>query len=349
MLHMSAYSSAAIDHANVVLANVQQDISVVSANLDHYFSELFRKLDTPLDRDVLTFIAKNGGADKCIQNDDVLKQLLSRTGEKVGENNERALSVQQKGGIEEIRKELQQELLDIEDSLTEHFLRFEKLLDVQKNSLTRISDQLVEHGQFMKGHDAKLDRILSILPGPATKVKDPVGVIYNLCRAEFLINFDSLLRNSNEYGILWYLCSRYILGQAPFLFLQGAKTSVKAKVFVSTLRDHLMNEGSVPGTPQAETMITGSSSGSFLTDEPSTFTSSDIRTRPTYREVDEKDIWVFDFINVAHVQPIVEAMDDDCSGFISVKEANTFALSRPKGWRSVVPYDYKIHSLMYSL
>jgi len=184
---MAAYSAAAIDHANIVLANVQQDISLVSANLDHYFSELFRKLDTPVDRDVLTFIAKNGGPDQCIQNDDVLKQLLSRTGEKVGEDNQRALSVQQKRGMEEIRKELQQELSDVEHSLTEHFLRFEKLLDVQKNSLTRISDQLVEHGQFMKGHDAKLDRILSILPGPAMKVKDPVGVIYNLCRAEFLI------------------------------------------------------------------------------------------------------------------------------------------------------------------
>ena len=31
--------------------------------------------------------------------------------------------------------------------------------------------------------------------------------------------------------------------------------------------------------------------------------------------------------------PIVEAMDEDGSGFISVKEANSFALSRPKGLR----------------
>jgi len=146
------------------------------------------------------------------------------------------------------------------------------------------------------------------------------------------------------YGIYVHVIFLDRCSCKPFLNSQGAKTSVKAKIFVSTLRDHLMNEGSVPGTPQAEKMITGSSSGSFLINEPSTLTSSDIRTRPTYREVDEKDIWVFDFINVAHVQPIVEAMDDDCSGFISVKEANMFALSRPKGWRSVVPYDYEIHS-----
>lgn len=45
------------------------------------------------------------------------------------------------------------------------------------------------------------------------------------------------------------------------------------------------------------------------------------------------DEWVFDFIDVVHVQPVVEAMDEDGSGFISVKEANKFALSRPKGLR----------------
>lgn len=48
-----------------------------------------------------------------------------------------------------------------------------------------------------------------------------------------------------------------------------------------------------------------------------------------------KDLWVLDCINVAHVQPIVEALDEDGSGFISVKEANKFAGSRPNGWRYV--------------
>jgi hypothetical protein len=48
-----------------------------------------------------------------------------------------------------------------------------------------------------------------------------------------------------------------------------------------------------------------------------------------------EDLWVLNCVNVAHVQPIVEALDEDGSGFISVKEANKFAGSRPKGWRYV--------------
>lgn len=45
------------------------------------------------------------------------------------------------------------------------------------------------------------------------------------------------------------------------------------------------------------------------------------------------DKWALDFINVAHLQSILEAIDDDGTGFISIKEANTFAIERPKGWR----------------
>lgn len=47
----------------------------------------------------------------------------------------------------------------------------------------------------------------------------------------------------------------------------------------------------------------------------------------------ESDEWVLEYIDVAYVQPIVEAMDEDGSGFISVQEANKFALARPKGMR----------------
>ncbi|KAJ3804440.1 hypothetical protein F5876DRAFT_70629 [Lentinula aff. lateritia] len=38
------------------------------------------------------------------------------------------------------------------------------------------------------------------------------------------------------------------------------------------------------------------------------------------------------YINISKAQPILEAIDDDGTGFISIKEVNTFALSKPKGW-----------------
>lgn len=44
------------------------------------------------------------------------------------------------------------------------------------------------------------------------------------------------------------------------------------------------------------------------------------------------DEWALSYINIAHLQPIVEALDDDGSGFISVKEANAFARECPEDW-----------------
>lgn len=55
-------------------------------------------------------------------------------------------------------------------------------------------------------------------------------------------------------------------------------------------------------------------------------------------EESESDTWVLKHINVSHVQPIIEAIDLDGSGFISVQEANKFALSRPKGMKCVAVF-----------
>jgi hypothetical protein len=45
------------------------------------------------------------------------------------------------------------------------------------------------------------------------------------------------------------------------------------------------------------------------------------------------DHWALQYINVAHLNAILEAIDDDGTRFISIKEANTFANERPQGWR----------------
>lgn len=43
--------------------------------------------------------------------------------------------------------------------------------------------------------------------------------------------------------------------------------------------------------------------------------------------------WALNFVNVFHLQPIIEAIDDDGTGFVTIKECNTFATDRPEGWR----------------
>jgi len=45
------------------------------------------------------------------------------------------------------------------------------------------------------------------------------------------------------------------------------------------------------------------------------------------------DAWAIKYIDVMWVQPILEAFDDDASGFITVAEVNHFTSSRPADWR----------------
>lgn len=45
------------------------------------------------------------------------------------------------------------------------------------------------------------------------------------------------------------------------------------------------------------------------------------------------DEWTLGYINIVRIQPLVEAFDDDASGFITVREANQFTNMRPPDWR----------------
>jgi len=47
------------------------------------------------------------------------------------------------------------------------------------------------------------------------------------------------------------------------------------------------------------------------------------------------DAWAIKYIDIARLQPIREAIDDDASGFITIGEINRFTASRPIDWRLV--------------
>ena len=48
-----------------------------------------------------------------------------------------------------------------------------------------------------------------------------------------------------------------------------------------------------------------------------------------------RNAWAIKFIDVSRLQPILEAFDDDASGFITISEMNRFTSSRPADWRFV--------------
>ena len=49
-----------------------------------------------------------------------------------------------------------------------------------------------------------------------------------------------------------------------------------------------------------------------------------------------EDLWSLRYITVHRSQPLIEAIDDDGSSFITVNEVNKFTTSRPEDWRCVL-------------
>ena len=45
------------------------------------------------------------------------------------------------------------------------------------------------------------------------------------------------------------------------------------------------------------------------------------------------DKWAFRFIDTPYLQPILESVDDNASGYIRISEVNDCIASKPKDWR----------------
>jgi hypothetical protein len=91
--------------------------------------------------------------------------------------------------------------------------------------------------------------------------------------------------------------------------MKGWRGNVKARHFVLALRDYYLE------------MLTAEAEG-VLGMGASTISNS---TNP--------DAWAIKYIDAMWVPPILEAFDDDASGFITVSEVNQFTSSRPADWR----------------
>jgi isocitrate dehydrogenase kinase/phosphatase len=112
---------------------------------------------------------------------------------------------------------------------------------------------------------------------------------------------------------------------------QGWKISVEARQFVLTLRDYFEE--------QYERM---DPVNVYLSQTPSTVLkeTEDFALATAFASANQKasDMLAFQYINITGIRPILEAFDDDYTGFVSIREANQLLLSKPKDWRFVCTY-----------
>ena len=97
---------------------------------------------------------------------------------------------------------------------------------------------------------------------------------------------------------------------------------MKARHFILVLRDHFREQFEDFRRWQE-----------FPPASPSPSETSFDTTSSTMSHPLEHEEWTLEYINITRLQPIIEAFDDDASGFITISEVNAFTTSKPQDCR----------------
>ncbi|KAF9002450.1 hypothetical protein BDQ17DRAFT_1425778 [Cyathus striatus] len=258
-------------------------------DIQSQFKELFKRLDTPQEREIRKIIDNKGGASACLDDVTVLWELVTKSKDdsfhkKDAEHSFRGVSRSEGNEItiQDIQNILRQELLeDLDEVLDKNFKLFKGKLDIQNKE---IRDSIERQG----------DRIISYFSGGHEKIINP------------------------HIRAIWQE--------------MGWRGSVRAVNFVFALRDYFLSP--VDGQ-NANGQDSQSTSLQPTVPFPSPPPTSKVEPPAIDFMTTLGDEWTKKYINISHLQPILESIDDDGSGFISIWEVNRFTLDCPRGWRFV--------------
>ncbi|KAK7035668.1 hypothetical protein R3P38DRAFT_3483583 [Favolaschia claudopus] len=297
------------EHRKNVLLFLQTHIAVAVDNANEKLDEqagelrlikgmlgkLFQKLDTPREHDVQEFIAAKGGAKACLENDAYLKELIEKSGENFPGRSDLA------GAKKMLEAELKE---DFDKALAKHTDVFLCKLDAQEKQLTEAIVLLHK----LDARDKQL-----------TKAIDQTGEHVISTVIDFLSGGIHTNIEDQDLKQLWEK--------------EDWKGSVNARYFVLALNEYYTEKfdptaNNVVGSPTKSR--TGSPSAAMVISAAPLGCPA---LNSTTTEALEDERWALAYINVAHLQPILDVIDTDGSGFISIKEANHFARLRPPTWR----------------
>jgi hypothetical protein len=160
--HLKVHTALGVDAANVKLDGQSADLKLIRQMVH----TIFRKLDTPLEHEILEFIDEHGDGDPatCVNNEAILRDLISLTGKPFASfdptsmgNNDRA--------SEYLKNMLNQELAeDLDKAFETHMAFFNSKLDLQRQELedtiTSTGDRIIDslsRGAYKKVVDEARD------------------------------------------------------------------------------------------------------------------------------------------------------------------------------------------------
>lgn len=158
---MAVHTALGVDQANQKLDNQRATLK----NIETTMLDIFKKLESPKEREIAKFMDENGGARACIEKDDLLTKLISKSGESLSAVAQRSTA---KGSDDVVaaRKTLLKELAeDVDEIFKKNLAVFEAKMEMQRQQIT---DVMERQGQ----------QIMSVLlSGSHERISDAVSVL----------------------------------------------------------------------------------------------------------------------------------------------------------------------------
>jgi hypothetical protein len=123
-----------------------------------------------------------------------------------------------------------------------------------------------------------------------------------------------------------------IISFQTLMVSQGWKCSVKSRHFILSLQDYFTEKFLERDEPEFGSYVRSPSPAPSLAPSEDAGEVNSV-PQPKKQRFNKDDKWTLAYINILHVQGLVEAFDDDGTGFITVKEVNGLTRSRPRHWR----------------
>ncbi|KAJ7622175.1 hypothetical protein FB45DRAFT_927147 [Roridomyces roridus] len=256
---------------------------------------LFRKLDTPRERAGQKLIATKGGAKACVESDAALEELVEISGESF-ESLVPSRLTKGRGAhqrLEDARSVLSKELSeDVNKAFDKHLDDFDRKLKAQEQQLNQISADIHSTSRLISA---------DIHSTSAHVITTVIDVLSGGVQGEI---------TNEDLKELWKQ--------------RTWKGSVDARDFVLALNEYFASQLHVSVSTERE-----ANPEYYLSrpDSPVSSIGEDADTKE-----DHGDAWALAYINVAHIQPLLDVIDIDGTEFISISEANHFARLLPPKW-----------------
>ncbi|KAJ7315149.1 hypothetical protein DFH08DRAFT_422699 [Mycena albidolilacea] len=287
---LSIHTAEGVDNVQRTLVGIEVNMKTGSESTAMLL--LFKQLESPKERELQKWIFDRGGPKVVSENEKLFKELQNKMKDI---KDATVMSGMGKSETTEtlmvsIREEMRE---DIDRSLAADRRQFDRKFDA-------VQDKLEEMKNTVR---RSTDRILiELASGPHDRIRD--------------IDLYTVWKDMAWKGSV--KARHFIVAVQDYFLQKYNREDQKMDAAVRNAAEGL----SGPSSPALST-------ASAATDEPppSALVARAIEARTAQREL--QDRWAINYFTLTRVRPILEAFDDDGSGWISVLEANTFTSSRP--------------------